>query len=208
MRLAPDPVQPMSRAALCLALAWLCAGPVQAQEQGQVPAQAPSLAPAAPTPRAVARESEVKAAYLYKFASFVEWLPAVFPAADTPLVIGVAGDYAVATDLAQLLAGRNLDGRPVLARQVIDPKNVSGVHILLLGPMPEARLREYLPAPDVPVLVVMEQEGGLHLGAAINLAAEGGRVRFSASPAQAAARGLKLSSRLLAVAQNIEGRAP
>ncbi|MES2185079.1 MAG: YfiR family protein [Pseudomonadota bacterium] len=199
MRLAPALLQPMFRAALCLALAGLCAGSAQAQTPPPAPA---------PVPHAVARESEVKAAYLYKFASFVEWPPAVFPAADTPLVIGVAGDDAVAADLAQLLAGRSLDGRPVLARQVIDPKNTSGVHILLLGTMPEAKLHEYLPPPDAPVLVVAEQEGGLRLGAALNLAADGGRVRFSAAPAQAQARGLKLSSRLLAVAQNIEGRAP
>src|SRR4051812_48120739 len=59
-----------------------------------------------------ASESAVKAAFLYKFASFVEWPPGTFKA-DAPLSIGVMGDEAVAGDLEQMVAGRSFEGRPI-----------------------------------------------------------------------------------------------
>ena len=59
-------------------------------------------------------------------------------------------------------------------------------------------------APDI--LDRMEMVG-LKAGSSINFSSESGRVRFSASSAAAEARGLKLSARLLAVAQTIEGKA-
>ena len=50
------------------------------------------------------------------------------------------------------------------------------------------------------------QPGALRLGSVLNFSADGGRVRFSASLASAEARNLKLSARLLTVAQAVEGR--
>ena len=64
-----------------------------------------------------------------------------------------------------------------------------------------------MPPPALPVLVVTAHEGGLRRGGAINFREERGRVRFAASPAQATARGLRLSARLLEVAQSVEGAA-
>lgn len=151
------------------------------------------------------RESSVKAAFLYRFADFVEWPPDVFPQAGQPFVIGVSGDGDVARDLEQLVKGRTIEGRPVAVRRIAEPDAPSGVHLLFLGHRRESRLREILEALTGPVLVVTEQAGALRLGSVLNFIPEGGRVRFSASMASAEARSLKLSARLLAVAQAIEG---
>jgi len=150
-----------------------------------------------------ASESAVKAAFLFKFGGFVEWPAAAFSRPDEPFVIGVAGDDAVFSALEDMGAGRTVLGRPLLVRRVREPQ--AGLHMLYLGNMREARLRELLPAPAAPVLVVTSQDGGLRLGGAINFGEERGRVRFSAAPAQALSRGLRLSARLLEVAQAIEG---
>jgi hypothetical protein len=159
--------------------------------------------PAAPANR----ESAVKAAFLYKFAAFVEWPAGTFAREDVPLVIGVLGDEAVATDLEQIVAGRTLDGRPVAVRRLREAESAEGMHILLLGPGREPRVRELAAAFPGPVLVVTEQDNGLRLGGVLNFSTDDGRVRFSASPAAAEARGLRLSARLLAVAKAVEGRA-
>jgi hypothetical protein len=155
---------------------------------------------------APARESTVKAAFLYKFGSFVDWPAGAFSGPDEPFVIGVAGDDAVAADLEQLARGLAVQGRPVQTRRVRDAQSAAGVHILFVGNMREGRLRDLLPPSPAPVLVVTEQDGALRLGSSINFSSEGGRIRFSASPAAAEARGLRLSSRLLDVAQTVEGR--
>lgn len=168
-------------------------------------ASALALAPAVAQDTAQ-RESAVKAAYLYKFAGFVEWPPTTFQRPDEPLVIGVMGDEAVAADLEQVVAGRQVDGRAIVARRLREGDAIAGVHVLLVGAMREPRLREAVASVAGPVLVVTQQEAGLRHGAVLNFSSDTARIRFSASLASAEARGLKLSARLLAVAQNVEGR--
>jgi hypothetical protein len=153
------------------------------------------------------RDSAVKAAFLYKFGSFVDWPPGAFRGPEDPLVIGVLADDAVAADLEQIVSGRRIEGRPVKVRSFRenDPAPAR-VHVLLVGPMRITKLRELLAAVAGPVLVVTQQEGALAAGSVINFVPDGARVRFSVSLAAAEARGLHLSARLLAVAQAVEGR--
>lgn len=156
--------------------------------------------------QAPVRESAVKAAFLYKFAGFVEWPAGTFTRPDEPLVIGVAGNEALAADLEQIVAARPADGRPVTVRRLREGEGATGLHVLLVGGTRETRVREAVAASPGPVLVVTEQENGLRLGGVLNFSSEAGRVRFSASLPAAEARNLRLSARLLAVAQSVEGR--
>jgi hypothetical protein len=158
--------------------------------------------PVAPTPR----DSAVKAAFLYKFGSFVEWPAGTFHSAQEPLVIGVLADEGVAEDLEQLAEGRTVEGRPVKVKVLKENEPFSGVHVLFVGNLRPAKLRDLLAAVTGAVLVVTQQEGALRYGSVINFVAEGARVRFTASLPSAEARGLRLSARLLAVAQAVEGR--
>lgn len=169
-------------------LSLLSVAPVQAQATGS------------------ARESAIKAAFLYKFAGFVEWPAGTFRRPDEPLVVGVAGNEAVAIDLEQIAAGRRVEGRPVAVRRVRAGEPAGPLHILLIGAGPDEQVRQQAAGLAGPVLVVTEQPRGLELGGVLNLVADGGRVRFAASLPAAEARGLKLSARLLAVAREVEGR--
>lgn len=174
---------------LLLASSWALAVP-------GVWAQSPGAAP----------ESAVKAAFLYKIAAFVEWPPGTFASPDEPLVIGVAGNEAVAADLEQIAAGRTLEGRPVEVRRFENGDPLRGLHVLMIGAAREARVQELAARAAGPVLVVTEQENGHRLGGVLNFVVEGGRVRFTASLPAAQARSLRLSARLLAVAHSVEGR--
>jgi len=175
-----------------LALAW----PALVLMGGGTPAQQPPDA----------RESAVKAAFLYRFAGFVEWPSGVLGRGDDPLVIGVWGNDAVAADLEQLAAVRTQEGRPVVVRRLREGDPLAGVHVLMLGATRDQRLRELAASATGPVLVVTEQEHGLRLGGVLNFVTEEGRVRFAASIPAAEARGLRLSARLLALAQSVEGK--
>ena len=55
--------------------------------------------------RLEATEPSVKAAFLYKFAAYIEWPPASFAASDAPFVIGVVDSEEVAVELEQIVAG-------------------------------------------------------------------------------------------------------
>jgi hypothetical protein len=153
------------------------------------------------------RASAVKAAFLIKFASFVEWPANTWATPQEPLVIGVVGDDGVYSDLEQLAQGRTVNARPVVALRLRDlPPDAGRVHILFIAAGSEDRVRELVSRAAGPVLVVTQTDAGLAVGSALNFVLEGARLRFDASPGNAQARGIRLSSRLLAVARFVDGR--
>ncbi|HEY8358340.1 MAG TPA: YfiR family protein [Ramlibacter sp.] len=164
------------------------------------------LAAAGAIAQGLARASAVKAAFLYKFGSFVEWPAGVFRAPTDPIVIGVFGDEAVAAELEQITQGRRIEMHPIVVRRVRDADDTGGVHILYAGGARDQRSREVLAAARAGVLTVADGSGAARASPVLHFTEEEGRVRFSASLTSAGARGLKLSAKLLAVAQEVEGR--
>lgn len=174
---------------LCAALLLAAPPPAQAQGLG------------------VMRVSAVKAAFLYKFGSFVEWPAGAFRSPTDALVIGVFGDEAVASELEQITLGRRIENHPIVVRRVQDADDVPGLHMLFAGGTRDMRAREVLAAARGAVLTVADSASVGRAGAAVLAFTEDeGRVRFSASLTAATVRGLRLSARLLAVAQEVEGR--
>ena len=164
------------------------------------------LASASAQQLGAARESAVKAAYLFKFGSFVEWPAGTFRGPDDPLVIGVAGDDAVASELEHLVRGRAIESHPVKVVRVRESDDVKLLHVLYAGGPRESRIREVLASARGPVLTVADVAIGGNPGPVLYFTQEDGRVRFNASLPAAAARNLKLSAKLLAVAQQVESR--
>src|SRR5271155_5832027 len=63
-------------------------------------------------------EYQVKAAFLYNFAKFVEWPPQAFKSATDPIVICVLGQNPFGQALDSAVAGKNVAGRGVVTREV------------------------------------------------------------------------------------------
>ena len=152
-----------------------------------------------------APEASVKAAFLFKFASFVEWPPSAFAAPDAPLVFGVvAGADDVAAELTRIAAGRSIGGHPVVARRVRENEAIRGVHVLFVGHGVTDRQAIVARASAQPgVLVVTETERGLEAGSSINFVVSEDRVGFEVSLDAADKSGLRISSRMLAVARRV-----
>jgi hypothetical protein len=172
-------------AAACLALAWLHAG-------AALGADGPPVT-----------DRTVKAAFLYKFASYVEW-PGAQPAAGTPLTIGVIGSSDMAGELSRITEGRTVNERPVQVRVLDAGGPLAGVQVLFVGSRGSERDASLQAARGLPILVVTDAPGALASGSMINFTLDRDRVRFEVSLPAAESSHLKLSSRLLAVAQRVE----
>lgn len=146
-------------------------------------------------------ERRLKAANIYKFASYVEWPENVFASPTTPIIIGVMGDDAMVAELTQVTAGRSVESRALTVRRVRTVDGAATVHVLFVAQSERARLPELKAAGSYPVLIITETEGALDHGSMINFVLSNGRVRFEVALDNAERRNLKLSSRLLTVAQ-------
>ena len=157
----------------------------------------------------VALEQRVKAAFLYKFTDYIEWPQNSFSQPDTPLTIAVMGDDQLAAELNQLVSGRTVSGRPIAVRKIQNIEPSTEFNILFVGHNDSARLNEVIVALKTrPILIVTDFEGALAQGSIINFLLIDGHVRFEIALNSAEKRGLKLSSRLLAVAQNVLTETP
>jgi hypothetical protein len=152
-------------------------------------------------------ERRVKAAFLYKFAGYVDWPAPAFRAGTDPLVIGVIGDDALAEELERLVQGRRSAGRLVQVRRIESLGDPGNVHLLFLGRSQAQRIDEAVQAiRSRPVLLVSEAPGALRQGSMINFVIEDGRVRFEVDLDATEKNGLGLSSRLLTVARTVNAK--
>jgi hypothetical protein len=153
-----------------------------------------------------APEASVKAAFLYKFANYVEWPANAFASPSAPLVIGVAGAGEIAADLERIVPGRSVAGHPVTVRRVHEGEPLRGIHILFVGRDEAAIATLVRDAREQGVLTVTEGERGLEMGSAINFVTAGERVAFEVSLDAAEKGGHRISSRMLAVARRVVPR--
>ena len=150
--------------------------------------------------------SEVKAAYLYKFASFVEWPEGSFARADSVLHIGVAGNDALAGHLAQMVGGRNVNGHAVAIRKIRRGDSIAGLHILFVGAHDPDAIHDYLHAArGQSVLSVTDADQALALGSMVNFVVDGERLRFEVALDHVAPSRLRISARMLAAALRVGG---
>jgi hypothetical protein len=154
--------------------------------------------------RAEATEASVKAAFLYKFAGYVEWPPDALAAPDAPFAIGVIADDAVAGELAQIVPGRSVAGHPVALKRLGEGDSPKGLQLLFVGGANPGRYAALIAAAQKGgALVVTESERGLAAGATINFVSANEHVGFEVSLESAQRSGLHISSRMLAVARRV-----
>ena len=181
----------LAGALACAALGWLANGVALANGTG------PTL------------ERKVKAAFLYKFLGYTEFPPSAFSDPAAPVVIGVSGADDLAAELTRIVAGRTALSRPITVKLIKEGEAPAGVHLLFVGGSDSARLRSVLKsAQPAPMLLVSEAENGLQQGSVINFKVVEERVRFDVSLEAADKHSVKLSSRLLTVANHVHKGAP
>jgi len=152
-----------------------------------------------------APERRVKAAFLYKFLAYTEFPASAFGDALSPVVIGVIGADELAAELERIVAGRTVQSRPIVMKVMRDAEGASAVHMLFVGGNDNARIRSVIRAAAAgPMLVVSEARDGLQQGSVINFLVVDERVRFDVSLEAAEKNSVKLSSRLLTVANYVQ----
>jgi hypothetical protein len=149
-------------------------------------------------------EYRIKAAFICKFPSYVEWPANAFARADSPLVIGVAAPDPVTEELARTASGLSADGRPIAVRRLGRGDPLTGVQLVFIARSHAELLAETLAAAKGrPVLMVTESEPAAPPGSMINFVVVDDKVRFDIAPQVAELSNLKVSARLLGVARQL-----
>lgn len=145
-------------------------------------------------------EYAVKAAYLAKFAPFIEWPDTAFAGPAAPLTLCILGSDPFGAGLDKAMAGQKDGDHPLAVRRLAAPDPGAGCQILFTReePLAEQALEA---AKTQPVLTVTDS--GLRAHGVISFVVIDNHVRFDIDEASAETVGLTISSKLLGLAHAV-----
>jgi hypothetical protein len=153
------------------------------------------------TPQRPLDEYQVKAAFLYNFAKFVEWPADTFEDPSQAFVFCVLGEDPFGRALDEVLDGRKIDGRALTVRRISDAHRVGGCQILFVSSSePKSVLAVLAGIGESGLLTVGESDTAAADGMIIDFTLENGKIRFVINAAEAEREKLRFSSRLLSLA--------
>jgi YfiR/HmsC-like len=152
-----------------------------------------------------ANEYQLKAAFLYNFAKFVEWPPQAFKGPSDPIVIGVLGKNPFGPALATAVAGKMWAGRGFQVREIATAEQAAGCQIVFISSSERKRLEALLSGiGSAAVLTVGETDNFNAAGGIVNFKIEAGSVRLQINVEAARKQQLHISAKLLSLAEIVE----
>jgi hypothetical protein len=146
-------------------------------------------------------EYQIKAAFLYNFAKFIEWPASTFRNPKQPIGICVFGRDPFGPALEEALYGKSIGSRSVFLARAHQIPELAGCQVVFISAQESSHVTEILHSlRGHSTLLVGESEGFASSGGAIQFVLDQKRVRFAINPDAANRAGLKISSKLLALA--------
>ena len=145
---------------------------------------------------------EVKTAFLFNFAKFIDWPASDFASPQSPFTICVLGQDPFGNMLDNTLNGKIIGDRPLAVRRLKDRAEARHCQIVFVSSSESVHLAEiFVSVQKANVLLVGEMNGFAASGGTIEFTIEENHVRFSINIDAVDRSGLKFSSKLLAVAK-------
>jgi hypothetical protein len=152
-------------------------------------------------------EYQVKAAFLLNFTKFIEWPANVFHGEKTPITVCVFGYDPFGSTLDEVIRGRTINGREVLARRINELPDLNSCQLVFVSEKEDKRLPDLLNSlKGASVLVVGEGEDFAERGGTIQFYLEGNRLRFAVNVDALQRDRLNVSSKLLALAKIVHDK--
>ena len=145
---------------------------------------------------------EVKTAFLFNFAKFIDWPASSFPSPQAAFTICVLGQDPFGNVLDDTLLGKIIGVRPLVLHRLKDKNEARHCQMVFISSSESARLPEiFASLQGTDVLLVGETPGFAASGGTIEFTLEDNHVRFTINLDAADRSGLKFSSKLLALAK-------
>ncbi len=159
----------------------------------------PPLAYAGPEP---SLEYQVKASYLYNFVRFIDWPEPVRRGAKEFLICLLGEDrFGSALDVFQ---GEAVAGVPMAVKRYKELKELPRCDVVFVAASQAKDQRQIIQSlVGKNALTVGESPGFTENGGMINLVQVSGKIHFAINQSAAEREGLKISSRLLALAKEV-----
>lgn len=145
-------------------------------------------------------EYDIKAVYVYQFTKYTEWPDGLFEPDSNSLRICMQGRNLHSKSFDKITGSLSQD-RVIVVEHLESLQQLSGCHVVFISRSEEKRLDQILRRTSpLPILTVSDIDGFASRGGIIALVVEGKKIRLKINYDAAREAGLKLSSKLLAIA--------
>lgn len=150
-------------------------------------------------------EYQVKAAFIYNFARFVDWPTQAFTSATSPMVIGVLGENVFGNNIEQIISGRSIQGHPLEFKEFSSVTDATNCQVIFISDSEKYHLSKILGRlRDTNILTVSQMDNFTDNGGMIRLLIVEDKVRFEINNTAAKKAGLAISSKLLSLAVKVQ----
>jgi hypothetical protein len=147
-------------------------------------------------------EYQVKAAFLFNFAKFIEWPTDAFSNEKTPITLCVFRYDPFGSALDEVIRGKTINNRELTARRINELPDLKSCHLVFVSEREDKLLSEIDKSlKGGSVLVVGESAEFAERGGAIQLFLEENKLRFAVNVDAVQRARLQVSSKLLALAR-------
>jgi YfiR/HmsC-like len=147
-------------------------------------------------------EYQVKAAFLFNFAKFVEWPSDTVQGEKTPITLCVFRHDPFGAALDEIIRGKIINNRAVLSRRINEFSDLKSCQLVFISSVEDKHLGEVIASlKGTSALLVGEGQDFAERGGGIQLFQEDGKLRFAINVDSIQRARLTVSSKLLALAK-------
>ena len=150
-------------------------------------------------------EYQLKAAFLFNFAKFIEWPEKSFGSPGSPFTVCVIGQDPFGSALEVSLLGKTMGNRAVQIMRFPNPTTLAEARhcqIVFISASEKIHFHEVIESLNsIDALLVGDADGFVASGGTIEFMVEDNHIRFVINPDAAGRSDLKVSSKLLALAK-------
>jgi hypothetical protein len=148
-----------------------------------------------------ASEYQVKAVFLFNFTHFIEWPERAFDNSYSTFIIGIIGDDPFGPYLTAAVEGERLGTHIIRVERFKSVSEIKKCHILYVGSKDPVEIKNILSsAAGKSILTVGDTPNFVRWGGMIRFYTEQNRIRLNINNTLARQAGLRISSKLLRVA--------
>jgi hypothetical protein len=146
-----------------------------------------------------------KADMVCNMAKFVQWPESIVQQNHGQLVVAVLGEDELAASIASVLSSRSVNGKPVFVRFARRVQDVRGCQIVYIAGSEIGHLTDVVEALNgSATLTLADVDGFATRGGMVNFSGIAPNLRFEICLARTERAGLRVSSRLLALAHVVD----
>jgi hypothetical protein len=150
-------------------------------------------------------EYQIKAKYLYNFTRYVNWPQEVFKGSASPYIIGIIGQDPFGIEIEKTVEGKNIKNRIFSVKRFNSESDLEYCHILFIGLIDRTYQTRILnKIRGLSILTVGNRVNFGRDGGIINFVKKKDQIRFEINTKVARESGLKISTKLLKMADIID----